>query len=94
MLQAIELSKNRFSSHKWMHGWMDEWMSEWMNNWVNREKGKLYFMAECQLEVVGRIMELENCLATHMIKIASGKNSPWMLKLMSDEKQDIYRVSE
>lgn len=51
-------------------------------------------MAECQLEVVGRIMELENCLATHMIKIASGKNSPWMLKLMSDEKQDIYRVSE
>lgn len=39
-------------------------------------------------------MELENCLATHMVKIASGKNPPWMLKLMGDEKQDTYTVSE
>lgn len=54
------------SLYKLIHAWMDGWM--------NREKKKLFFMVECQLNVVGRILELENYLATCMVKIISGKN--------------------
>lgn len=53
-----------------MHGWL----AGWMDGWTSKQKGKLFFMTGCQLKVVGRIMELENYLATHMAKIASGKN--------------------
>lgn len=49
-------------------------MDGWMGRRTSKQKGKLFFMTECQLKVVGRIMELENYLATHMVKIASGKN--------------------
>lgn len=51
-------------------------------------------MAECQLEIVGRIMDLENYLTTHIAKVISGKKHQWMLKLVGGEKQDTYTASE
>lgn len=51
-------------------------------------------MAEFQLKIVIRIMDLENYLATHIVKVVSGKNHQWVLKLKGGEKQDTYTVSK
>lgn len=72
---------------------MDGWMDRWMDGWINK-KGELFFMAECWLKMVGRIMDLENYLTTHIAEVVLSKNYQWMLKLMGGEKQDTPTVSE
>lgn len=69
-------------------------MHAWMNEWINKEKRKFFFMAECQLKIVGRIMDLENYLTTHITKVISGEKHQWMLKVVGVEKQDTYITSE